>query len=183
VLKSFLYRLFAKPRKLNAKVQDLESLLCEIESSFIVVVGSDIGAGVNPNNRSDSLPKITEYAAQRNSFDGAHRFELDGQTFLPIFLDANSARNFCGSYVDLLSEIHAFRLFRISGAVLATCIADGDTLVFNSQNDDEIEFSCEQTLELKQSLGMDGEHETEFLSIALPVPGVEQEIIFSPTKN
>ncbi|GAA5509114.1 hypothetical protein [Novipirellula caenicola] len=182
MLKSFLSRLFAKPIARNAKVQDLESLRRAIQRSSIIVVGSDIGAGVDPSNRSDDLPKITEFAAQRKSFDGAHKFELDGKRFLPIFLDTTSAKNFCGSYVDLLSEIHAFRLFRISGAALASCI-DDDVLVFNSQNNDEIEFSCEQSLELKEWLAMDGQSETDFLSIALPVPGVDQEITFTPNKN
>lgn len=180
VLKSLLSWLFPKPRARNKATHDFASLCNLIKHSPVVVLGADIGDGVPVGNRSDLLPKVTEYAAQRQAFDGVHKFDLDGTTFLPIFSDATSAKEFCGAYVDLLSDIHAFRLFRISGPVLASCIGDNDTVVFNSQNDDEVELTSEQSRELKQSLETGVAQETVFLSIALPVPGVEREITFAP---
>ena len=179
VLKSLLSWLFSKPRVRNASPQDLASLRNRIEHSSVVVLGADIGDGVPVGNRSDQLPTITEYAAQRQAFDGVHKFDLDGTICLPIFADATSAKEFCGAYVNLLSNIHAFRLFRISGPVLASYIDDNDTVVFNSQNDDEVELTSEQSRELKRSLETGVAHETVFLSIALPVPGVEREITFT----
>ena len=175
--------MFPRPRVRIASQQDFASLRDRIGLSPVVVLGADIGDGVSLRDRSDQLPKITEYAAQRQGFDGIHKFDLDGITFVPIFADETSAKEFCGAYVDLLSKIHAFRLFRISGSVLASFIGDNDTVVYNSQNDDEVELTCEQSRELKRSLETSGSQNADFLSIALPVPGVEHEITFTPNSE
>ena len=183
VLKSLLSWFFPKPRVRIASPQSFVSLRNRLGLSSVVVLGADIGDGVPLGDRSDLIPKITEYAAQQQVFDGIHKFDLDGITFVPIFADAASAKEFCGAYVDLLSKIHAFRLFRVSGPVLASFIDDNDMVVFNSQNDDEVELTCEQSRELKRSLETGVAQETHFLSIALPIPGVEREITFSPNEK
>lgn len=180
VLKSLLSWLFPKPRVRNKSTHDSASLCNLIKHSTVIVLGADIGDGVPIGNRSNLLPQITEYAAKRQAFDGVHKFDLGGTIFLPIFSDARSAKDFCGAYVDLLSNIHAFRLFRISGSVLASCIGDNDTVVFNSQSDDEVVLTSEQSWELKRSLETGVAQEAVFLSIALPIPGVEREISFAP---
>ncbi len=181
ILKALFAWFMPKPRVRKATEENLQTLIARIHADSIVVIGADIGAGMPLGDRSE-LVKITEHAAQRQVFDGAHKFTLDETRFLPIFSDAKSAKAFCGAYVDLLSRIHAFRLFRISGDVLAAAITDSDTIVLDAQSDVETEFSPELSQRLRSGLCSSVTGQAEFLSVALPIPGVTEEVSFAPQR-
>lgn len=176
--------MFPKSLSATARSGDIAALCMQMTKSPVVVIGADIGDGIptgTPN--PDQVLAIAEAAASKRSFDGSHKYELDGVRYLPVFSDATAANLFCGAYVDLLSHVHAFRLFSVPGAALASSIADTDTLVINPQSDDEVELTREHSLALRKSLEGSKPADPAILSVTIPVPGVDEEITFPPNRE
>jgi hypothetical protein len=183
---SFFARLFA-PKIFKAfKSGNASAIATQLANTRMVVVGANIGNGVSIDAlpaEADQIPKLVEAAARMKQYDGVLKFESDGNKYLPIFDDAAAANAFCGAYVDLLCSVHAFRLFTVSASAIVASLDDSDTVIFNAQNDDEVELTNEQTRRVKGLLRTNNSAEPQFLSVTVPVPGVEEDITFTPNRQ
>jgi hypothetical protein len=182
LLSALKNRFFAPELCRVAKAADVAATAECIGRSSVVVIGADLGNSVPLNPEHDAVLAIVEAAAQKKSFEGSvHKYEIDGETFLPIFTDPLAAESFCGAYVSLLNRIHAFRIFRVPGAYIGRWIAGGDVLVVNPQNNNEVEIDRAKSQAIRARLpGTDGFADAQFVSLALPMPGVSRPIEFTP---
>jgi len=165
-----------------AKTGDVAAIVDFLARTSVVVVAADLGDSAPMDADPNAIIAIVEAAGQRKSFDGeVHKYELDGEVFLPVFTDAAAAELFCGAYVSLLGQIHAFRLFRVPGAYVRNGIADKNIIVVNPQSDNEVEIDRSKSEAIRAGLTeTDDLNDAKFLSLALPAAGISQPIEFTP---
>lgn len=165
-----------------AKSGDVPEIVSCLARTSVVVIAADLGDSVPLNAPRSATIAIVKSAAERKSFDGdIHKYEIDGEIFLPVFTDAAAAETFCGAYVGLLGRIHAFRLFKVPGNYLRHWIADQDIIVVNPQSSNEVEMQRGKSEGIRAGLPEIGSfNQAEFVSVVLPMAGISQSIEFGP---
>jgi hypothetical protein len=165
-----------------AKLGDPATTAESIARTPVVVIGADLGGSIPFDADLNSITTIVEAALQKKPFEGSiHKYEIDGETFLPIFTDRDAAELFCGAYCSLLGRIHAFRLFAILGGYIRSWIADQDIIVVNSQSNNEVKINQSKSQLIRERLPETRTScDAKFVSIALPMVGVSRPIQFSP---
>jgi len=165
-----------------AKAGDVAATVDCLARTSVVVVAADLGDSAATDADRGAIIAIVEAAAQKKSFDGeVHKYEIDGEVFLPVFTDAAAAELFCGAYVSLLGHVHAFRLFRVPGACVRNWIADEDMIVVNPQSNNEVEIDRSKSEAIRAGLTeTDNSDDAEFVSLVLPMAGIAKAIEFSP---
>jgi len=165
-----------------AKIGDVSAIAQCMAGTSVVVIGRDLGDSVPFDAGQGVITAIVEAAAEKKSFDGdIHKYEIEGETFLPVFTDTAAAESFCGAYVSLLGHIHAFRLFEVPGAFIRKWIADDDIIVINPQCSNEVEIDKGKSESVCRSIAeTDDLSGARFVSVALPMLGISQPIDFGP---
>ena len=183
---SLLYSLKSRffPPELSrvSKSGDVSAISECLSRIGVVVIGADLGDPLPFEADQDTVLAVVEAAALRKSFEGqAHKFSYENQRYLPVFTDPVAAEMFCGAYVTLLGQLHAFRLFRVPGACVGSWIDDNDILIVNSQAPSEAEISGESSREMGALLGGSVDpRQAQLLSVALPMLGVARVVEFGP---
>ena len=175
-------RIFAPELCRVATAGDVPEIVSCLARTPVVVIAADLGDSVPMNAERSATIAIVEAAAERKSLDGdIHKYEIDGEIFLPLFTDVAAAEAFCGAYVSLLERIHAFRLFRVPGRYLRNWIADRDVIVVNPQSSNEVEISRGKSEAIRAGLAETGSlGDVQFVSVVLPMAGISQAIEFGP---
>lgn len=175
-------RIFPPQLCRTANAGDVPEIVDCLARTFVVVIAAELGDSVPMNAERSATIAIVKSAAERKSFEGdIHKYEIDGETFLPVFTDVAAAEAFCGAYVSLLGRIHAFRLFRVPGRYLRNWIADRDVIVVNSQSSNEVEINRGKSGAIRAGLAETGSlDDVQFVSVVLPMAGISQAIEFGP---
>lgn len=181
LLSAIKLRLFPPELCRIAKSGDAAALSELLNRSTVVVVGADLG----PPIPFDAEPQVAidaiETAAHNKAFDGVLRFDVDDDSFLPIFTDQTAAESFCGAYCSLLGHTHAYRLFSIPGHYIREAIDENDFIVVNPQYVNEAEIDRSQSKSIRDRLlSSESPDQAQFLSLAIPMTGVRNTIEFSP---
>jgi hypothetical protein len=165
-----------------AKLGDPATTAECIARTGVVVIGADLGGSIPFDADDNSVTTIIGAAAREKRFEGGvHKYEIDGEKFLPIFTDREAAEVFCGAYCSLLGRIHAFRLFAIPGGYIRQWIADQDFIVVNSQSNNEVKIDQSKSQLIRERLPETRTScDAKFVSLALPRVGVSRTIEFSP---
>jgi hypothetical protein len=182
LLSALKSRLFSPELCRVAKTGDMAAVARCLAREPVVVIGADLGDSFLVGAQPDAVFKTVGAVAQKKSFEGEiHKYEIDGEIFVPVFSDSAAAELFCGAYCSLLGRIHAFRLFTVPGAYIRHWIADGDTVVVNPQSSNEVEIDPIRSQDMCMLLPKpEGLNDAQFLSLVLPCPGISSPIEFLP---
>lgn len=181
LLSAIKSRLFPPELCRVAKTGDATAVSELLNRTNVVVVGAQLGPAIPFDAEQQSAIDAIESAANNKAFDGVLRFDVDDDTFLPIFTDQTAAESFCGAYCSLLGHIHAYRLFTVPGHYIRDAIDDNDFIVVNPQYGNEAEIDRSKSKSIRDKLsGSDALDQAQFLSLAVPMIGVPSTIEFAP---
>jgi hypothetical protein len=153
-----------------AKSGNFSEFLKQLSKETIIVIAKDLGESASMQPQEEEFKKIVEAAAYNKTFNGAHRYEHGGVSYMPIFTSKKTAEGFCGAYTDLIQRLHAYRLFSISGKMLPSLLQEGDVLVIDPQDDREVSLTVQETDKVRVSAaGGDTDYVIGEMYVVLPM--------------